>query len=446
MIKSRLTFFILITLLCSFFLYAIEQTEEEKNNDIITFGLENEIVDLISTLQSNSKTTHNKQLEELFFATRSNSIKESILSFYSTQKNPAFIDWSISVLDDPYEFSKTIVLSIFSYLTALEVKESAPQVRKILESENLDYRDKSIILLGKIGTTTDSDFLFDYLESEISGDEKERLVIRQNIMNALGEMRSANAWDRLYEIAQDQDENTVIRATAALALSKMKKTEAIELLLELLEEKDPLLRIAAIKSLAEFSGPNVNIAILQGFKDSYYKVRLESINSAEKMHLNEAAPYLLYRAKTDPVELIRFRSYEVLGILNDSEGEIWLLEQFNSEKNSDNSRIKAFSVLLEHNFEFVKSSFYDVINKILQDDKKKYLRYEIGKLISKSKADISSSIGESFLLHSDTLTRSIGLDIFDNKRDMTLLPIVEKIAADEKQGALHRRAKKLIDN
>lgn len=444
--KIQLLIFIIISFLSLLFVYSEDQTDEDKNSEIISFGLENEIVDLISDLKSNSNTDYNEQLEELFFATRSNSIKDSILSFYSAQKNIAFVDWAVSVLDDPYEYSKSIVLSVFSYLTILEVKEVAPQVRKILESENPDYRDKAIILLGKIGIPTDSDFLFEYFNSEISGDEKERLVIRQNIMKSLGEMRAENSWDQLYDIAQDQDENSVIRTTAAVALSKMKKIEAIDLLLQLLEEKDPLLRIAAIQGLSEFSGSEVTSAILQGFKDSYYKVRLEAINSAEKMHLLEAAPYLLYRAKTDPVEAIRFRSYEVLGLLNDSNGTKWLLEQFNSDTISDKSRVKAFSVLLEHNFDILTPSFYIVIKNILNDDKKKNLRYELGKLISKTDKIISSSVAEGFLLHTDTLTKSIGLDIYEKNRYTDLQPIIEKIAADEKQGALHRRAKKLIDN
>ncbi|HKL84732.1 MAG TPA: HEAT repeat domain-containing protein [Treponemataceae bacterium] len=446
--KTRLITLFLMSFFVSSIFYSadlVEQTEEEKIIEILNYGLENEIVDLISNMKSKSKTEYNKQLEVLFYSTRNNSIKEAILSFYIVQKNPAFVEWSISVLDDPYEYSKATVLSVFSYLIMLEVKEAAPQVRKILESENPDYRDKAILLLGKIGTSSDSDFLFEYLESEISGDEKERLVIRQNIMNSLGEMRAENSWNRLSEIAQDQDENIVIRSTAAVALSKMKKSDAIPILLKLLEEKDPLLRVAAVQGLSEFSSPEVTSAILESFKDSYYKVRLEAINSAEKLKLNEAAPFLLYRAKTDPVESIKFRSFEVLAILNDSDGTKWLVEQFNLEKNSDKVRIKAFSVLLEHNIEIIKTSFYVVIKSVLQDEKKKNLRYELGKLISNSKEDFSSSVAESFLLHSDTLTRSIGLDIYEKKKYPELLAIVEKIAADEKQGALQRRAKKIID-
>ena len=86
------------------------------------------------------------------------------------------------------------------------------QIRDIMKSEKTDYLDRAISALGAVGTADDALFLVDYLSGEIAGDDKQRLIVRQNVMFALGELKAVETWDSLAAIVADTDENAFIRA------------------------------------------------------------------------------------------------------------------------------------------------------------------------------------------------------------------------------------------
>ena len=142
---------------------------------------------------------------------------------------------------------------------------------------------------------------------------------------------------------------------------------------------------------------------------------------------------------------MKTQAFTTLGGYNTEETNTWLRNVFIDEKSSDTFRLKAASVLLQNNPDFI---FPDVEKTALQvsaDDKKKNFRYEIGKLIVASDTgQKASKIASVFLGSKDVLTKSIGLDMFSKNKYPELKPVVEGVAADEKQGALQRRAKKIL--
>ncbi|MCD1654760.1 HEAT repeat domain-containing protein [Treponema zuelzerae] len=439
-----------LALICAFassmFLFSLEKTDLDIRRDILAYGLENEIVELIDALIKEDESGLQNELQALFDSTRSSAVKESLLKYYGEKNDPYPKEWALSIIADPWDHKKTTVLSIFSYIEKMKAQEAASSVRAILKSENTDYRDSAISLLGSIGTEEDADFLFDFLEDEFSVDEKTRLVIRQNVMTALGKLKAEKYRVRFEEVAGNEDENAVIRSTAAVALGEIGNPESIPILESLFLDKDPLLRSASVKALSGYSSEASTAIILEGFKDPYYKVRLDAIASAEKLKLNESVPYLLYRSKSDPVESVRYRSYEALGLIGDQEGYSWLAEQFANKKNAEGLRLKAASVLAEHH----KTSFSPLLLKelisVLEDEKKIKYRYELLKLMIAKRTELDSSVCISLLTSKDPTTKSFGIDLFELYKFTEAKSEIEKIAADEKQGALHRRAKRIIES
>jgi hypothetical protein len=86
------------------------------------------------------------------------------------------------------------------------------------------------------------------------------------------------------------------------------------------------------------------------------------------------------------------------------------------------------------------------VTVVLKDDKKTWLRYELGKLIAATESQSTFTIAQSYLSQKDATTKSLGLDMFAKNKYSGLKSAVEAIAADEKQGALQRRAKKILEN
>lgn len=442
--KGFIAGFVLLLVSFAFSGLFAEVSVADKRRDVIKYGLEGEITELVQSLQTEKDTAYTEDLRSLFEKTRSVTVRKGILALFADQKIDALKAYSLEILADPYDTSKELVNQILAYVTALEMRDAAPSVRKMIESDNADFRDQAIRTLGKIGSAEDAQYLVDYMDAEIPGDEKQRLIIRQNVMAALGDMKAVAIRDKLVVIVKDSDENVMIRASAALALGKMENIEDVPLLASLYEEQDPILRGASITALSNMRTADSIAVILESFKDSYYKVRLEALSAAGKLKITEAIPYILYRAKTDPVDVVKMKSFEALGSFNDAESNKWLLSVVCDEKNIDSVRAKAADVLVTSGCSFDFAEFEKAVLITLKDDKKTKLRYEFGKILVKQEDNKTAALASAFISHKDTLTRSIGLDMYAKNKYMSLTADVKAIAADEKQGALQRRAKKIL--
>lgn len=442
----RAVFLLVMVVVPPFVVFAAEQSESEKRRDVIRYGLESDVTALVQTLQDAKDDSCNADLADVFSRTKSPTLRDSILAFFASRENPALKDYSLSLLADPYDASRGTVLSVLSYVQAIRLTEAAPLVRKLLEGDNADYRAKAITTLGKIGSAEDADYLLKYMDGDLEGDEKQRLIIRQTVMDALGELKATETWAQLATIAKDTDENAMIRATAATAIGKMQKSEAIPVLTGIYGDGDPIVRGAAIEGLGNFHTPQSDTAVIEGLKDSYYKVRLIALDAVAKQSLADAVPYVLYRAKTDPVEAVKVRAYEVLGKIRDAASDEWLAGVFRDEKASDLLRAKAAAVLLETNRPFIQSDFERIALQTVKDDKKKGLRYSLGKIVIDQSIPGTGPVAAAFLAAKDTQTKAVGLSMYEKLRYPELTATVEAIAADAKQGALATRAKKILEN
>lgn len=435
-----------IAVLCiiSAFLSTLSAQSNDKRRDVLRYGLENEIVELVTELRDKEDTTYNADLESLFSRTRSVAVRESILSMYAALENPAFSSFALEVLADPWDYRNSTVSAVFSYVQKIKPPEASPLVRTILDNESEEFRDQAIRTLGKIGTADDAAYLVDYLQGTIEGDERQRLIIRQNVMEALGELKSDAVWDDFVSIAQNEDENIMIRATAVRAIGSIGREGGDDLLAGLFETDDPLLRSAAVSGLSGYSGQVVVDVVLEALKDTHYRVRLEALNAVEKLKIADAAPFVQYRAQTDPVDAVKAKSIDVLALLGESESIRWMLEQVRNEKTPDKTRMTIIQALMNHDSSSVVNDAVQVAFASLKDDRKKWLRYELGKLFVKQGDPALSDVAEAYIQHKDVATKSLGIEMYNKNRFTNLKGHVESIAADEKMGGLQRQAKRAL--
>ncbi len=419
---------------------------DDKRSDVLKYGLENEIVELINDLERREDHTFNDELEALFVRTRSSAVRDSILSFYGAQKNNAFKEYCLEVLEDPYEYPSTTVSSVFAYVQKVTLNDAAPLVRNLLSNESEEFRDQAIRTLGKIGTDEDAIYLFEYLQSNIPGDERQRLIIRQNIMTALGELKSESAWEDFILVAQDEEENTMIRATAARAIGMIGKEGGVEILSGLFEADDPILRAAVVAALAGYTDEEAIQVVLEGLKDTHYRVRLEALEAVHKQNSKKAAPYVRYRADNDPVEAVQMKAYEVLAMLDEHETTGWMISKVREQKTSDKVRMKIISALMEHNRSAVIDDAVQVAFASLKDDKKKWIRYELGKLFAKYDDGALSAVAEAYITHGDTVTKGLGIELYNRNRFSNLKSHVESIAENDRMGGLQSQAKRALSS
>ena len=434
----------------------LQQTQEKQELDEIEqarqalqYGLESEILEVINKVDKQDFETLQGDFSRLFTETKSTAVREGLFGVYQKYENVQLMEAATAVLEDYEAQQRTLVKAVLSYLGTVKPELSpdlSETLQKMLTQDTAEYGAEVVSVLGEIGGADEADFLVTYFDGLTIDDAKQELILKQTIMTALEKLHQEDTRAFLLERAQDETENNYVRSSAIAGLAQMGNPDIIPLLVTFFEQPEPQLREAAIRGAASFNTDETRKLILQGFKDSYYKVRLEALKTVQKAKMQEAAPYALYRAKYDPTDAVKFAAVETLAILNAAEGNTWLSETFRDPKKSEKLRITILSTALKHNPTIIAADLNTVVLATVTDNKQKKLRYEFGKEIAKVENTVTAEICTAFLQSDDVLTKSIGLDMFKTSRPAESRALVETIAQDEKQGALQRRARRLLEN
>ena len=410
---------------------AAEKDESEKDFEdkanTIKYGVPSEISSLIDDLIKADDPRFSEEIYDVFQVTKNTTIKQKGLTYFKQLEDPCLEDYAVEVLNDPYEEKNDLVKACFQYVSAVKTKEAIPAVLALIESENDSYFNDAIAAIGEIGGPEEALFLVEYLERDDLSDAQ-----RQTLMRTCGKMHAVQTWDKVVEVAEDEDENLYVRMYAAESLGLMEKKESVPILVELFSENDPNLRQYVIKGLSHF--PDVIEArntIIQGIRDEHWRVRQEAIKTAKENDMKDSIPYLTYRAKNDSEKVIKDEAYTAIAAINTEEGNDFMLAQLQEKKLGDSTKKKIVEVLLKEGHAGEKE-ILELADECLKDDKRKDLRYAIGKELAKYENSAYDEICTKYLSSKDSTTQSLGLDIYKTNKFSSAVPLMRTIYADKK--------------
>ena len=415
--------------------------DEENNRKIIKYGLPSEIGELLDKLTENDDPRFTDDIYDLFQNTSNASIKEKVLKYFTKIEDPCLEDFAVNLINDPYDEKKDLVSATFKYIQTVKTKEALPAVITILEVENEDYFNDALATIGEIGSKKEAKFIADYLDRPDLSDAQ-----RQTLMRTLGKMKALNTWSKVVEILEDEDENSFVRMYAAEALGLMEKEEGLPVLVRAYSASDPNLRQYVIKGLSHF--PNVVEAkslIIQAIRDEHWRVRQEAINVCKENSFTEAIPYLIFRADKDSEKVIKNASMDAIAAINTKEGNDYLVSIITNKKSGDSSKQKAAEVLLKAGNAGQKE-ILELAESCVNDDKKKNLRYSIGKELAKNSRPEFEKICSLYLASKDTTTIGIGLDMYKNCRFSSVEEQMRTIEKDKKaNSSIKNRIRKMLN-
>lgn len=419
-----------------------ENNEEEENIRMtIKYGIPSEISEKLDDLIKNEDPRFTEEIYDLFQVSKNSTIKEKILKYFTKAEDPCLEDFAVNLLNDPYDERNELVKATFQYISAVKTKAAVPAVINLIESENENYFNDAIATLGDIGGAAEAVYLVEFLEREDLSDAQ-----RQILMRTCGKMHAVETWDKLVDILEDDDENVFVRMYAAESLGLMKVEKSVPVLVRNFDATDPNLRQYIIKGLENF--PDVveaKATILQAIRDEHWKVRQEAIKAVKEMEIKESVPYLIYRAKNDSEKVIKEESITSIAKLNTQEGNDYLVKQIADKKVGDATKKKIIQVLLKENT-VGEEEILTLAKDCCNDDKRKDLRYAIGKELAKYDRSQYADICSVYLSSKDTTTVGIGLDMFKTGKYSACESQVHVLATDKKANAGNRnRAKKLLN-
>lgn len=415
-----------------------EKDSVEKKKDTLKYGIESEITDLIDELIKNDDPRFADEIYDLFQTTRSNGVREKILAYFTQLKDPCLEDYAVTVLNDPYDTKTSTVSLVFKYIAAVKCTAAVNAVVNLLESDNTDYFSDALTTLGEIGGDKEAVYLSGYLDrSDIT------LPQRQQLMKVLGKLKAVKTWDKLVKIAEDENENSFVRMYAAEAIGEMQKKESIPVLVKLYESDDPNFRQYVINGLSNYSDKDAGDVIVQAIRDQHYKVRLAAVAAVRRQKITDAVPYLIYRAENDSENVVRKACYAAIADLNTGKGNEFLVSRISGNAVGDDTKANIASVLMEYNHAGEKE-ILALAGQTLKDDRRKQLRYILGKLFAKYGRSAYAEICGEYLASQDVATCGTGLDIYRKGRYRSCRDAVQAIADNDKAGVNQVKAERIL--
>ena len=410
---------------------------EKKCNDILKYGLEGQITELIDELTKNQDNRFVDGIYDLFQETKSVAVKEKILDYFTKLKDSCLASYAVEIINDPYDEKNSIVEKCFKYVSEADIKDANPGLVDLVDKEEDAYFTGALSALGETGGKEEALFLADYLDRDDLNVSQ-----RQALMRVLGRIKAVETWQKISEIAKDENENTFVRMYAAEAIGAMEKPESEDILVELFESNDPNLRTYVIKGISYFNDKKSSDLIIQALRDSQYKVRLEAVSVVGKNRIDKAVPFLIFRCKDkDEQKQVKEKCYSVIADLNTSDGNDYLISVLKDKKIGDATKAKVSAALLEYNHAGTKEVI-ELARSALKSDIQKNLRYALGKEFAKYDRSEFADICAEYIASDDVATQGTGLDIWAKGRYSSVKAAVEEIAKDAEEEVLPEEKEK----
>jgi HEAT repeat protein len=279
-----------------------------------------------------------------------------------------------------------------------------------------------------------AEYLIKFYNERTPGDEN-----RREIITALGDLKSPAGIPLLREIAENSDERSALRVVALNSLAKIGDSRGLDAALLSVDSADPNVRSAAVAALGPFSGPDVDNAILEAFRDSYYRTRMAAAQAARDRRFTEAVPYLRYRAERDDVPAVRDEAIKALGAIGDGDSLEFLSTLFKERKNSDRTRILAAEMLLQNDADRYASAVIAELDEAKQKNQTPLYNGFL-RVLGAAKSPVLEDLCKRFFASGGVVEKSYALDITANNGFLSLADQV-KALQDEKNGSLARKAR-----
>jgi len=438
--------FLFLFLFLSFFIHA--QEVEASRLATIQYGTETEIASLIQTLRNENADYLDDELITLIDNTRNQRILSGVFAFFGEREKSGLEARAIRAVVERDEETNETVLSAVDYLGRVKSGDAVPAIRELLDTEERRFLNTAFRALGRASSGDSAladetaEFLIDYYTNREPGDDNRREVI-----TAIGATGSTKGIELLVDIVSNTDERLPLRIAALDALSKIGDESGLNAILECVSTNDPNVRSAAVAALGPFSGEAVDKAILDAFRDSYYRTRIAAAQASRDRKLVAAIPYLRYRAERDDVPNVKDEAIRALGAIASDEAIEVLNSLFTERRNNDRVRILAAEMLMKNaaagNFGRLVTELEEARTRNLTNLLNGFMKVAGETVIDGNTSEIES-VARRFMSNGTVIERLYGLDMAANNNLRELRAEIMTLAKDRNE-SIARKARRIAE-
>jgi HEAT repeat protein len=422
-------------------------TVTEKQRNTLLYGTETEIAALVQTLKTEKNNALDQELMALAETSRNKTILTGILSFFAETEKTGLEARAIRMIVERDTEANETVLTAVDYLGKVKAVEALPALEELVSSGETRFLNAAIRAMGRagkgsegVGADATAQYLLDYYTNGNPSNEDQRETIA-----ALGESGSSEAVPFLIDIITGEEERVVLRMAALDAMAKIGDSAGLDAVIQAVSAADPNVRSTAITALGSFSGDAADTAILEGFRDSYYRTRIAAATAAGKRKLEAAIPYLSFRADNDDVPAAKDEAIKALGAIGSPDALSILDALYSERKNADRVRILAGEMLLQN----APASYTRKAITELDDaaSRKQTALYNgFLRILGAARDPSLESLARRFLATGTVIEKSYALDMIQNNQFATLAENIKPLLDEKKNGAsLSRKAQTTLD-
>jgi HEAT repeat protein len=417
---------------------------EKQRLDTLRFGTDTEIASLIQLIRNEKVTYMDNELIDIAQKTKNKAILTGIFNFFGETEKNGLEERAIRVITDRDQEANDSVLAAVNYLGFVKADSAVDALEDLIITGENRFLGNTVRALGRVASEEKADSIADFL-LDYYNDRSPNEEIKQEIISALGETGSKEGVSFLLALIEDPDEKGVLRMAALDAISKIGDEDSLEAIIEAVSSPDPNVRSSAVAALAPFSGEATENAILEAFRDSYYRTRIGAAQAAGKRRMESAVPYLRYRAENDDVPTVKDEAIKALGAINNDEAMSVLDSLFSERKNSDRVRIMAADMLLRNNAEVYGSRvFAEMEDAKLKNQTPLYNGFI--RIMGTAKAASMENIAQRLIQGGGVIEKSLALDLILNNEFRQMADVIRSLLDDKKHSAsIARKAQSTLE-
>ncbi len=321
-----------------------ESSVVDEWRDVLRFGIDSEVEELVETLRDRGDLTLAPELTEILVGPNAARIKLAVVRLFSELDYPPAGEEVLSVLDD-YDINPAeLTTASLRYLST--VADPVPEPTIEVVREVLDERDRGVVraalsALGRLGGEREAIFLTEYFDDSRDTD------LQAETLLALGDIGSTESYDLLARITLDTDEEALLRQYAADGLGRIGDERAVPVLSEVASDAIALVRAYAVNALGSFDTEEANRVVSAALRDSFWRTRVSALRALASSPYDKALDAIIYKAERDPERPVRLEAIGTLGAYPEPQAADTLAELYRSNRQALDVRSAALEALLE---------------------------------------------------------------------------------------------------
>jgi len=439
--KLFLTIFILFILISTIFPEDNKPEEikslKDERLETIQYGIDTQVIDLLKILETEKNYEFNSDLLELLKSSTNSRLDQNIIGLFQKAEDDSAVEYAYKQLEEDYNLRDNIKVVYLNYISKYQTTEISEYLLSLIDVESNAISIAAITALGLSELDNIIPTLIEYLEDSLFDSLR-----KPSIIESLGKLKATEAIEILSDIATDiYSDDKSLRWRAVVALGDIGSPESLPVLKSLYSDDDPNLRNNTITALKNYPTEEVTNLLIQGLKDSFWKVRVNAATSLGELKIKKAVPILIYKSENDPdTRNVKSASLTALGEIGGTKAFDFIRKLYQNERADIGLRSIAIGILAEKDL----SHSLKTIEKVMEDewgkDKPLILDYTC-KVLSTTKSSSLKDLYSKMLLYEESLNlklyalRGIMLNSISSMK-----PEVEKFTTEESQGNVKKLA------